>query len=266
MHEIDKTKPSDQTKFRLYELKKTENYFINEISDTKSCSKKLNKYVTIFDYINKSLIVLSATTGGVSIISFASAIGAPVGIASACCTLIFYLTTGIIKKLLSTTRKKKKKHDKILMLAKSKFSNIETLVSQALIDMGISHEEFITIIKKKDRYEMLEITRKNCYKCNLETIITNDSQYFWINLKDFEVETERNWQHIFIKHGNSSTIKYRKELTPHIQFQSDKIFTRNDLFERTIKSCKETNAEFLMLKENLDFVFMKLFVMSKGLY
>ena len=152
------------------------------------------------------------------------------------------------------------------MLAKSKFSNIETLISQALIDMGISHEEFITIIKKKDRYEMLEITRKNCYKCNLETIITNDSQYFWINLKDFEVETERNWQHIFIKHGNSSTIKYRKELTPHIQFQPDKIFTRNDLFERIIKSCKETNAEFLMLKENLDFIFMKLFVMSKGLY
>ena len=42
--------------------------------------------------------------------------------------------------------------------------------------------------------KMLEITRKNCYKCDLETIIfPNDSQYFWINLKDFEVETECNW-------------------------------------------------------------------------
>ena len=40
---------------------------------------------------------------------------------------------------------------------------------------------------------MLEITRKNCYKCDLETIITNDIQYFWISLKDFEVETESNW-------------------------------------------------------------------------
>ena len=98
---------------------------------------------------------------------------------------------------------------------------------------------------------MFEITRKNCYKCDLETIIANDSQYFWINLKDFEAETERNWQNIFNKYGNSSTLKYRKELTPNIQFQPDRIFTRNDLFEKIIKSCKATNAEFLMLKEKL---------------
>ena len=99
---------------------------------------------------------------------------------------------------------------------------------------------------------MLEITRKNCYKCDLETIIfPNDNQYFWINLKDFEVETESNWQNIFNKYGNSSTLKYRKELSPNIQFQPDRIFVRNDLFERIIKSCKATNVEFLMLKEKL---------------
>ena len=69
------------------------------------------------------LIVLSATTGGVSIISFTSVVGAPVGIASASFTLIFSLTTGMVKKLLSITRNKKKKHDKILMLAKSKLLN-----------------------------------------------------------------------------------------------------------------------------------------------
>ena len=65
---------------------------------------------------------------------------------------------------------------------------------------------------------MFEITRKNCYKCDLETIILNDSQYFWINLKDFEVETECNWRIIFNKQGNSSFLEYRKELTPNIQF------------------------------------------------
>ena len=65
---------------------------------------------------------------------------------------------------------------------------------------------------------MFEITRKKCYKCNLETIVTNDSQYFWINLKDFEVETEPNWQNIFNKYGNSSALKYRIELTSNIQF------------------------------------------------
>ena len=66
--------------------------------------------------------------------------------------LIFSLTTGIIKKSLSITRKKKTKHDKILLLAKSKLDSIETLVSQALIDMEISHEEFNAIIREKQKY------------------------------------------------------------------------------------------------------------------
>ena len=56
---------------------------------------------------------------------------------------------------------------------------------------------------------------------------------------------------IFNKHGNSSTLKYRTELTPNIQFQPDRIFIRNDLFEQIIKTCKVTNVEFLMLKEKL---------------
>ena len=137
---IDKTNLSEQTKFRLSEIIGIENYFQQEINQRKSCSKKLNKYIAVFDYIDQALIVLSATTGGVSIISFTSIVGAPVGIASASFTLIFSLTTGIVKKLLNITRNKKKKHDKILMLAKSKLNSIETLISQALIDMKISHE------------------------------------------------------------------------------------------------------------------------------
>ena len=76
--------------------------------------------------------------------------------ASASFTLIFSITTGIIKKLLYITRKKKKGHDKILMLAESKFSSIETLMSQALGDLNISHEEFIMILKEKDRYEKMK--------------------------------------------------------------------------------------------------------------
>ena len=153
---IDKTNLSEQTKFRLSEIIGIENYFYQEINQRKSCSRKLNKYVTAFDYINKILIVLSATSSGVSIVSFASIVGAPVGIASASLTLFFSLTTGIVKNLLKITRNKKKKHDKILMLPKSKLSSIETLLSQALIDMDVSHEEFVTILKEKDKYEKMK--------------------------------------------------------------------------------------------------------------
>ena len=136
------------------------------------------------------------------------------------------------------TIKKKKKHDKILMLAKRKLNSIDSLISQALNDMEISHEEFITILNEKDKYErmkynlinknedekqeikfkqyiknfliyikMFEITRKNCYKCDLETTIDNNSQYFWINLKDYEAETEGKWLNMFNKHGNTLSIE-----------------------------------------------------------
>ena len=79
-----------------------------------------------------------------------------VGIASPSFTLIFLLRTGIIKKLLSITRSKKKKHDKIFMLAKIKLNSIEALVSQAMIDMEISHEEFNAIIREKQKYERMK--------------------------------------------------------------------------------------------------------------
>ena len=151
-----RTNLTEQTKIRLDKITEIESYFHQEINQRKLCSKKLRKYVTAFDYIDKVLIALSATSSGVSAISFTSVVGAPVGIARASFTLICSLTTEIVKKLLSITRNKKKQHNKILMLAKSKLNSIETLISQALIDMEISHEEFITILKEKDKYEKMK--------------------------------------------------------------------------------------------------------------
>ena len=95
---------------------------------------------------------------------------------------------------------------------------------------------------------MLEITIENCYKCDLETINDPDnSQYFWINKRDLEIESKRNWQVSFDKYKDSSTQKYWKELKPNITFQPNKMFVRNDLFEKIIKSCKTTNLEFVKL-------------------
>ena len=111
---IDSTDLSEQRKFRLDEISKIEIYLIEEINQRKSCSRKLNKYVAVFDYIDQALIVLSATSGGVPIISFTSIVGAPVGIASTSLTLIFSLTTGTVKKLVNITRKKRKNMIKFL--------------------------------------------------------------------------------------------------------------------------------------------------------
>ena len=74
------------------------------------------------------------------------------GIASASFSLLFSLTTGIINKLLKITRNNKnKKHNVIIMPAKSKLSNIETLIPQALINSEISHKEFKAIINEKEK-------------------------------------------------------------------------------------------------------------------
>ena len=105
---------TDQTKYRLNEITKTENYFNSEINQRKLCSKKLSKYVAVFDYTDKILIVLSAVTGGVYIFLFTSIVGALVGIASASFTLLFSLTTGIKKFFWVQQEKKKKSMIKLL--------------------------------------------------------------------------------------------------------------------------------------------------------
>ena len=134
---------SDQQQFRLNKINEIKDYFIAKIKERELMSKKLSKYISSFEYFDTSWIVLSVTTGSISnASSFATVIGAPVGIANARYSLAFSISTGIIKKLLKTTRNKKKKHNKIAMLARSKLNSIESKISEALKNNEISHEEW----------------------------------------------------------------------------------------------------------------------------
>ena len=101
-------------------------------------------------------LFLSATSGSISIASFATVIGTPVGIARSSLSLVFSLSTGMAKKLLKTTRNKKKKQNKIIMLARSKLNSIESKVSEALINSEISHEDFMIIINEEKNYRELK--------------------------------------------------------------------------------------------------------------
>ena len=104
---------------------------------------------------------MSTTSGGISIISFTNVIGIPAGVIRASFILVFSLTAGIIKKLLKETREKKKKRSKIIMLAKNKLNSIESLMSQTLIDLDISHEEFKTIVNEKEKYDQMKESIRN---------------------------------------------------------------------------------------------------------
>ena len=152
---------TDVNKYRLDEINKIRDYFNNEIKERKDIIKNLNKYLVSFYYLDKIFITLSASFGKLSIASQATVIGIPAGITGASLTLIFTIGTGISKSLLKVTKKRKKKHNKIIALAKSKLNTIDTLLSSALNDSKISHEDFTNIITEKNIYENRKENIKN---------------------------------------------------------------------------------------------------------
>ena len=143
-------------KYRLDEINKIRDYFNNEIKERKDIIKKLNKYLVSFDYLDKIFITLSASFGTLSIALYASVVGTPAGIAGSSLTLIFTIGTGISKSLLNVTKKRKKKHNQIIAIAKNKLNMIDTLLSSALNDSKISHEEFSNIINEANIYENIK--------------------------------------------------------------------------------------------------------------
>ena len=147
---------TDVNKYRLDEINKIKGYFDNEIKERKDITRKLNKYLVSFDYLDKIFITLSASFCTFSIASYAAVVGMPVGIAGSSLTLIFTIGTGINKLLLRVTKKRKKKHNKIIALAKNKLNVIDTLLSNALNDSKISHEEFTNIITEKNICENIK--------------------------------------------------------------------------------------------------------------
>ena len=163
---------SNDRQFRLNKINEIKDYFIAEIRERELMSKNLSKYIASFDYLDKSLIVLSVTTGSISIASFATVIGAQVGIMSASCSLVFSITTDLVKKFLKTIRNKKKKRNKIVMLARSKLNNIESKIYKALINNEICHEDFMTILNEEKKYRELKesIKMMNSQRSDVEKI------------------------------------------------------------------------------------------------
>ena len=137
---------TDVNKYRLDEINKIRDYVNNEIKERKNIIKKLNKYLDSFDYLDKIFITLSASFGTLSIASYASVVRISAGITGASLTLVFTTGVGISKSLLKLTKTRRKKHNKIIVLAKNKLNAIDALLSSALNDSEISHEEFSNII------------------------------------------------------------------------------------------------------------------------
>ena len=163
---------SNDQQFRLNKINEIKDYFIAEIRERELMSKNLSIYIAYFEYLDKSIMALSVVTGSISIESFATAIGAPVGIMIASCSLAFSITTEFVKRFLKTIRNKKKKHNKNAMLARTKLNSIESKISEAFINNEISHEDFTTILNEEKKYWELKesIRMMNSQRSNVEKI------------------------------------------------------------------------------------------------
>ena len=132
-------------KFRLKEIDRKRNYFSEEKNPNELIRQKHKKNYKILNYTKHLLILASTATGCVSVSDFACLVGIPVGIGSSPTTINICVMTAGIKNYKLTIKKKKKKHDKIVFLAKTNLNTIEDLISKALINSNISHDEFVSI-------------------------------------------------------------------------------------------------------------------------
>ena len=128
--------------FRLKNIDESRNYFIEEINQNELMSKKHIKVCPALYYIEHLLILV---TGCVSISTFASLVGIPIGTASSAEGLTICSITAGIKKYKSIIKKKKKKHNKIVLLAETKLNIEEFLISRALINSYINHGKFTAV-------------------------------------------------------------------------------------------------------------------------
>ena len=150
--------------FSLKSIDETRNYLIEEINRNELMSKKHKKVCTTLNYIEHVLILASTITGCISISAFTSLIGIPMGITSSAKGLKTCAIFAGIKKYKPIIKKKKKKHDidsKMVLIAKSKLNSIEGLLSKALIDSVISHDEFGLINNLLKEYNEMKEEIKN---------------------------------------------------------------------------------------------------------
>ena len=168
------TNISNEQQFRLNKIDEIKCHFLAEIRERELISKNLSKYIASLDDFDNSLNVLSILSGGISVASFATIIGVSAGIIEGSCSCTFSITLGFVKRFLKAIRNKKKKHNKIVILARSKLNSIDNIISKALTDNEISHEDFETIINEekknrelKESIRMINIQRSDPEKVNL---------------------------------------------------------------------------------------------------
>ena len=147
MTSLETMELEDQSNYRLSEISKIKDYFNEEIQYQQFLMSKLSKYLTVFDYSNKILTVVLTVFSGTNIFSNVKN-KQLLSLITSIFSLLFSLSFGVVIKLKQET-KLRKKNNRLLYLAKSKLDCIEMLISNAIKDGIIKHDEFLEILKEK---------------------------------------------------------------------------------------------------------------------
>ena len=147
--------------FILKKINETRRDLLEEIRHNDLINEKYKKTCKYLNYVEHLLILALTSTSCVSVSTFVSLVCVPVGITSSAVGIKICAIIAGIKKYKSIIKKKKKKHDKILVLGKDKLNTIEVLISKALIDSYISHDEFVSVKNVLREYSEMREEIKN---------------------------------------------------------------------------------------------------------
>ena len=162
-----------QSNYRLIEIGKIKDYFNEKIQYQQSLTKKLTKYLTVFDYSNKILIAVLTVFSGTNNFAHVKGKKKLLGLITSIFSFLFLLSFGITMQLQQETKLRKKKHNKLLYTVKNKLYCIEMLISNSIKDGIINSDEFLEILKEKNTYDCLKIENKTeviqffFYLCNI---------------------------------------------------------------------------------------------------
>ena len=154
--DLNPTAPQEPQSYRSNKLSKTEAYLLNEIEVLEQIAKKMKRFNTIIGIVDTDLITSTVVTGGISIATFVSGVGLPVGIALSGTSLLLSLATAITRKSFKMFTVKQEKHNAIKVLAQSKLDSIANIILQAMQDGDISPSEFHKVLQEVEKYRKLK--------------------------------------------------------------------------------------------------------------
>ena len=168
--DLNPTTPQEPQTYQLKKLTEIEAYLVNEIEVRERIAKKMKQFNTITGIVDTDLITSTVITGGISVATFASGIGLPVGIALGGTSLILSLATVITRKSFKTFTIKQEKHNSVKLLAQSKLDSIANITSEAMQDGDISPTQFHKVLQEVEKYCKLKADIRNQAKAKIKQI------------------------------------------------------------------------------------------------